>query len=173
VLAHDRGRSVVQPLRDLVARTDASLPLDDVRSMADVVHAATTRQRYTMVLVLVTAAAALFLATVGLYGLLAHMVADRRREMGLRIALGAPAGSIRSLVLRRALGLTGVGVLLGSALSLASSRVAESVLFGVPAIDPLTMVGVATLVSGVAWVAARIPAGRACAVAPATTLRGD
>lgn len=161
----------VEPLRDLVAGLDPSLPLDDVRTMSQVVSDATSRQRYTMVLVAVTAASALFLAAIGLYGVLAHMVADRRREMGLRIALGAEPRRIRRLILGRALGLTTVGLAVGIPLTLASAKLSGSILFGVAAVDPLTMAGVAVLITIVAWAAARIPAGRASAVAPALTLR--
>lgn len=172
-IAGSDGRSLVAPLRDLVGRVDPSLPLDDVRPMNEVLRAATARQRYTMLLTVVTALSALFLATIGLYGLLAHMVADRHREMGLRMALGAPAASIRGLVLRHALGLTGLGIGAGVLLSFAATRVAETVLFGVGVADPLTLTGVAALIAAVSWTAARIPAGRACAVSPATALRGD
>jgi ABC-type antimicrobial peptide transport system permease subunit len=119
------------------------------------------------------AVVALLLASVGLYGVLSYMVAQRTAEIGLRMALGAQALDVVRGVLKNALGLAGIGAVLGVAGALAVSRLLRSFLFGVSPSDPLTLVGVALLLAAVTVVASYVPARRAASVDPMAALRND
>jgi len=161
------------PLRQLIGRHDRRVPVSDMRTMQAVVSDSFARTRYTMLLVLAAGAAAVLIASVGLYGLLAQMVSDRRRELGLRIALGATPAAIRNLVQRQALVLMTAGAFAGLLLTLGTNRLLVSILFGIPLADPLTFAAVASVLGVVSWLAARVPATRAARVPPAITLRED
>ena len=115
----------------------------------------------------------LILAATGLYGVMAFTVAQQRREIGLRIALGARAGQILNRVLYRGLTLAAVGVVLGVAVSLAVTRMMGTFLIGISAGDPATFVAVALVLIGVATVASLIPALRAAQIDPVRALRAD
>jgi ABC-type antimicrobial peptide transport system permease subunit len=117
--------------------------------------------------------AALLLAAVGLYGVMASAVREQTRELGIRMALGATAGRVRRDVLGRALGVTAVGAVVGVAGALASSRLFTSLLFEVSPTDPVTLGGVCVLLVGVGGAAAYLPARRATKVDPARSLRAD
>ena len=116
---------------------------------------------------------ALMIASVGLYGLLSFAVAQRTREIGLRIALGAPQGSILSLVLRRALSLIGLGLTVGGVLAWFAAALARSYIFGVQAHDALTFIAVVFVLASASLVAAWLPARRAAAVDPILALRSE
>jgi len=164
---------LASPLRALVAERDHSLPVYNTQTMAQVIRDTTARSRYTMLLLVATATSALFLAAVGLYGVLADIVNERRREMGLRMALGARPADVRAIVMRQALKLAGVGAGAGLLLTLGTNRVLASLLFGVQSVDPATFASVAITLGAVTWAAASVPAARAAAVHPAITLRED
>jgi putative ABC transport system permease protein len=116
---------------------------------------------------------AVLLATVGLYGVIAYMVARRRNEIGVRIALGAGRGRVVRLVLFEAALLLAVGVVAGAALTLLASRAAASLLFGLKPYDPVTLIAAAALLAAVALAAAYLPARRAAALSPMTALRDE
>jgi putative ABC transport system permease protein len=116
---------------------------------------------------------AVFLATVGLYGVIAYMVEGRTSEIGIRMALGADRGSIVRLVLREASVLLGLGLLIGTALSLAGSRAAATMLFGLKPTDFLTYVLAVTSLSAVAALASFLPARRAARLDPMAALRNE
>jgi predicted permease len=119
------------------------------------------------------AALALLIATVGLYGLLSFAVAQRTREIGLRIALGAPMGNILNLVLRRALLLVGVGLTIGAGLAWFASKLASSYIYGVKAHDGLTFIAVVLVLAAASFFAAWLPARRAASVDPILALRSE
>jgi predicted permease len=149
------------------------LPVARVRSMDEVVVQSTARQDFNMLLLTVFAVSALLLAAIGVYGLMAYSVQQRTQEIGIRRALGAESSRVRNMVVAQGmrLALAGVGVGLAGAFGL--SRVVASLLFGVTARDPLTFVGVAVLLSLVAFVAVWFPALRAGRVDPIVALRFD
>jgi ABC-type antimicrobial peptide transport system permease subunit len=118
-------------------------------------------------------AVGLILVVVGLYGILSYMVSRRRREIGIRMALGAEAGDVRALVLRDGLRLTLTGVAIGVVLAAVVSYLMRSFLYGLSALDPLTFGGVAVLMVGVAWAACYLPARRATLTAPTEALRSE
>ena len=118
------------------------------------------------------AIAALVLAAVGLYGVTSYSVAQRKSELGVRVALGAHRRAILRLVLGHALAITLIGIAIGLVLSLALSLVIRSLLLGVTPTDPVTLVGVSVLLTAVAMIASYVPARRAARVDPVIALRG-
>jgi len=138
-----------------------------------VVSEALAPARLSTVLFGLFATLALALAAVGLYGVMSYSVAERRREIGIRMALGADRARVFRLVLSQAMGVALLGVVVGLLGSLAATRVLRSLLYGVGAVDALTFPTVAALLTGVAFLASYLPARRATAVDPQTALRGE
>ena len=141
--------------------------------MDDALARELAQPRFHMILLVGFASVALLLAAVGIYGVIAYSVSQRRREIGLRMALGAPAASVLRAVLLEAAALTLTGVVAGILAALAATRVLSTFLFGVKPVDPLTLAGVATLLLLVALAAAWIPARRAMAIDPMEALRHE
>jgi ABC-type antimicrobial peptide transport system permease subunit len=131
------------------------------------------QRRFTMLLLGLFAAVALLLAAIGIHGLLSYGVSQRRREIGIRMALGARASDLVGLVVREGLGLAGVGLALGLAGAFGLTRFLSSQLFGVAPTDPATFAAVATLLAIVALAATIAPARRAASVDPIVTLRSE
>ncbi len=129
------------------------------------------RERFAMLLMAAFAATALILAAVGLYGLLTHIVEQRRREIGIRMALGARRRHVRRLVVGQGLALTAAGLAVGFVGSVVLSRWLASLVFETPVTDPATFVAVAGLLLAVAAVAALVPVRRAAGVEPLEVLR--
>jgi ABC-type antimicrobial peptide transport system permease subunit len=155
----------------VVARLDPSLPVEELKTMAQQVRENLSLDRLISTLSTAFAVLATLLAAIGLYGVLAYTVAQRTREIGVRIALGANAGRVRALVLRQVGVMVAIGSVVGIAAALGLGRAASSLLFGLSAHDPLT-IGSATLVLGlVAAGAGWIPARRAARVEPMRALR--
>lgn len=160
-------------VREAVAAFDPALAVAGLQPMTDYVGDALAQDRFVTLLLTLFAVVALLLASVGLYGVVSRGVAERRQEMGVRLAMGARPGSLRTLVLRRSLGLVGVGVALGILGALGVTRALGGLLFGIEPMDPLTFLLVAGVLAGVATAATLIPAARAARTDPATVLRGD
>ena len=154
-------------------RVDPAIPVDSVQTLDEIVDASLFVVRLPTTLMAIFGATALLLAAVGLYGLLAHRVARRTRELGIRVALGATPRQVLKLVLRGGMALTALGVLLGMAMAFPLGRVLASVLEGVNASEPLIFLGVPATLLGVALIATLIPARRALALDPADSLRSE
>ena len=152
---------------------DPSLPVVRLQTMDDVFADAIGRPRLLAQLLGVFAGLALLLAAIGAYGVLSYMVTERRREIGIRMALGADRRSVLRLVLSQGLGLTLVGVVGGLAVAFAMNRVLASLLFGVRPSDPATIVGVIGLIATVALIACYLPARSATRVDPMIVLRDE
>ena len=165
--------SVVESIRRALAEIDPQLPLANVRPLESVAAAATATRRLTLWLVAAFGLTSFFLAVVGIYGVMAQAVGQRRQEFGVRQALGATPRDILRLVFSSGAGMTLVGLVVGVALALGSTRLLTSLLFGVTPLDPATFVGVAAVLMGAAAGAIYLPARRATRISPAIALRGD
>jgi putative ABC transport system permease protein len=158
-------------VRAEVARLDATLPLGSVKTLERVVEGALERPRFTFVLTTAFALTAAVLAGLGLFGVLAQVMAQRQGEMGLRLALGAMPRDVVRLVLREGLGLAAVGLVFGLLGGLAVSRLLGSLLYETSPADPVAYGAVALLLGGVAFLAAALPARRAARVDPVAALK--
>jgi len=165
--------ALASSIRRIVASVDPGLPVVGLRSMDEVFDDALARPRFLAELLVIFAAVALALAAVGTYGVLAYSVAERRREIGIRMALGASEGGVLTLVLRQGMLLAGIGLLVGLAGALAVTRVVSSLLFGVQPTDPATFAAVGLFMLAVALVACVVPARRATRVDQLVALRLD
>jgi ABC-type antimicrobial peptide transport system permease subunit len=152
---------------------DAGLPIIQLRSMDGVFADSVSRQRFLSQLLSIFAGVALLLAAIGTYGVLSYLVTERRREIGIRVALGASSSGIVRLVLRQGLGLTVGGIVLGVLGALALARVTRSLLFGVSPTDPMTYLLVAGVILAIALVACLVPAQRAMRVDPLVAIRDE
>jgi ABC-type antimicrobial peptide transport system permease subunit len=141
--------------------------------MQEVVGVALLPNRVAMAMAMLFGAAGLLLAAVGLYGVLSYMVSRRRREIGIRMALGAAAADVRNLVLGDGLRMVLVGLGIGFAGAAAVSRLLRSFLFGVSPVDPLTYGGIAVVFAAVAALACLVPVRRALRTEPLEVLRHD
>jgi predicted permease len=152
-------------------RQSTGLPVSDIRSMDQIVSRSISRERFNTLLMMVFAVSALALAAIGIYGVMAYAVQQRTREIGVRLALGAQPGVVRTMVVFQGMRLAFVGVVLGVGSAYALSRYMSSLLFGVQPRDPLVFVGVPVLLAGVALLAVWVPAARASRIDPLGALR--
>jgi predicted permease len=152
---------------------DPSVPIVRLRDMNGVFEESITRPRLLAQLLGGFAGLALLLAAIGTYGVLSYMVAERRREIGIRMALGADQGSVLGSIMKQGLTLTTVGIVVGLAGAIALNRLISSLLFGVQPTDTITMVAVVATITLVAAVACLLPAWRASRVDPNVVLRDD
>ena len=164
---------LVPTLRDLVRRKDASIPLAEPASLTSIVDDALSDVRVVTLALGLFAAVALALALIGLYSVLAYYVSQRRRELGLRMALGASGADVISLVLGRGLGLTGVGLVLGLGGAYMATGILRTLLYQTAPTDPVTFVLVPVLFGVVGGLACLLPAWRASRVNPVDALRSE
>jgi putative ABC transport system permease protein len=160
-------------VESVVREADPSVPVVRLRDMNAVFDDSIRRQRLMAQLIGAFAGLALLLAAIGTYGVLSYMVTERRREIGIRMALGADQGSVLGQVMRQGLVLTGAGVIAGLAGAFALGRLVESLLFGVRPTDPPTMAAVVATIAVVAATACLLPAWRASRVDPIVVLRDE
>jgi len=163
--------SMVPTVRRTVQEVDRSLPLVDVETVSETMAAGLWGPRVGAALLTAFGLLALLMAAVGLYGVTAHSVEQRRRELAIRMALGARREDIFSLILRRTARLLGAGLLAGVLVTLALTKVLSGFLFGVSAADPSTFALILAILAGVALVASVVPARRATHVQPGVVLR--
>ena len=160
-------------IRKTVREVNPSATINDVRTMNDVVAESLSRQRFQMTLIGTFAVLALVLATVGLYGVLALIVGQRRREIGVRLALGASPRAVVRMLLAEGARVAAVGVVLGLGGAFVLTRVLHSLLYGISSTDLTTFAGAAIFVAGVAMAATWMPARRAARVDPRTALAAE
>jgi predicted permease len=163
--------SLVPALRAAVRGIDAELAVAKLRTVDELYDAAVSRQRFNTLILTIFAIVALTLASVGLYGVMSYLVAQRTRELGIRIALGGQPRAVRRVVVRESLLIALTGLAIGVVVSLALSRLLRGLLFGVPPTDVVTYVGVSALLVAVALIASYGPARRATRIDPMTALR--
>jgi putative ABC transport system permease protein len=162
--------SLSAPIQEQLRRA-TGLPVSDVETMSRVVSTSISRQRFNMLLMTIFAGAALLLAAIGIYGLMAYSVEQRTQEIGIRLALGAAGSTVRRMVVAQGMRLAIVGVVIGVASAFGLTRFIASLLFGVKMRDPLVFVGIPLALALVALVAVWLPAMRASRVDPLTALR--
>lgn len=165
--------AMVQAMRQTVSRIDPRVPLTTVRTMDQVLASSVAELSFTMVLLAIAAVVALMLGAVGLYGVISWVVAQRRHEMGVRIALGARPADVRDMVVRQGLQVTLAGIAIGIVCALGATRILASLLFEVSATDPLTFIATPMLLTGVGALAAWLPARRAAAADPLQAMRQE
>jgi putative ABC transport system permease protein len=165
--------AIVPAIENIVRELDKDLPVYAIRTMDQVLETSIAQQRMSMVVFVVFAAVALVLASIGLYGVVAHGVTERRHEIGVRMALGADRRHVLALVVRQGLSMALAGTAIGVAGALALSRTVEDLLFGVKPTDPLTFAAVVGVLLCVATVACYVPAWRATRLDPTQALRAE
>jgi putative ABC transport system permease protein len=165
--------AMVETMRKLVIALDPKQPIGTVQTMDDAVADSIAPQRFSTVLLGLFGAAALLLASVGIYGVTAYSVSQRTHEIGIRMALGAQARDVLEMVIGQGSLLVMVGIGLGLAISFVATRALASQLYGVQTSDPITFAGTAGLLAGVALLATYIPARRAMRVDPMVALRTE
>lgn len=169
-------RSRIEPdalsasLRRQVTAIDPELPFYAVQSMSQRIDESLLNRRTPMLLAILFAVIALFLASVGIYGVLAYQVSQRKREIGIRLALGSDGGRIFQLIVREGLLLLAAGVAGGFIGAIVIRRAMESQLFGVTALDPTVIISVAVVLGAVAFIACAVPARRAAHIDPVIAL---
>jgi putative ABC transport system permease protein len=168
-----KASALVGTVRATLRSIDPELPIFDVAPLDDVLDGAMAARRFTATLLALFAAAALALAALGIYGVLAYAVSQRRREIALRMALGAVQASVLRMVLLQGLRLAAVGIAVGAVGLWAVTRVVASQLFGVSPTDAPTFAAIAGVLVAVALVASWLPAHRAARTSPMTALRGE
>jgi putative ABC transport system permease protein len=171
VRASGDAASLTPLIRSSVARIDPQVPIGLVRRMDDMIGESIGPRRLNFVLVSAFAVVALVLTAAGLYGVMAYVVAQRTREIGVRMALGATRSQVLALMFRQAGAMTAVGIGLGVAGALLLTQSMTSLLFGVSAANPLVYVAVSALLAAVALVAVAVPSSRATRIDPLRALR--
>jgi putative ABC transport system permease protein len=163
--------ALTEAVRREIQAVDGQMPVAKFKSMEQLVRVNTARQNFNMMLLTIFAAIALLLAAIGLYGLMAYSVEQRKQEIGIRLALGAAQGDVTSMIVRQGMLLAGAGVIVGLGAAYGLTRLLASLLYGVKPYDPLTFGGVAVILSLVALLASYIPARRAMRIDPVIALR--
>jgi putative ABC transport system permease protein len=165
--------ALAEPVRRDVHRIDAALPITDVQPMTAVMLESVSDRRFNLILLCAFAGLAFGLAVVGIHGVLAHLVAQRSREVGVRMALGARRIDVLWLMLRQGLPLIGLGIAGGTLAAVAATRLMRSLLYGITPGDPLTFAAAAACLAVVGLLASLIPAQRATRVDPCIALRAE
>ncbi|HEY6268971.1 MAG TPA: ABC transporter permease [Candidatus Acidoferrum sp.] len=170
--AADSG-SILRALRAEISRLDPDIAVFDIHSMSERIDLSLASRRTSMLLANAFGAVALFLATLGIYGVLAYLVARRTREIGIRVALGSSGGGILKLVLREGFQLVALGLVLGVVGAVFLQKAVASEIYGVRPLDPLVLASVMALLAIVALAACAVPARRAMRVDPMVALRSE
>jgi putative ABC transport system permease protein len=172
-VAGARSASVQAGVRDAIWQVDKDQPIGQILTMDEQLSKSLTRRRFSVTLLVAFGVVAVLLASIGLYGVLAFIVAQRRREIGVRMALGARPRDVIADVMGQGLRLAGYGVVAGIALALMVTRLLRSLLFGTSPTDVFTFAAVATLLVAIAAAASLVPALRASRVDPLIALRDE
>jgi putative ABC transport system permease protein len=166
-------KSLVAGIRSELRSLDREVPISQVQTMDEIVSGSLSQRRLSMTLLVLFSALAALLAAVGIYGVMAYIVAGRTHEIGIRMAMGAQQTEVLTMILGDGAKLTAIGIGIGLATAFALTRALASLLYGVSAADPATFAGISLLLAGVAMLASYIPARRAARVDPMEALRYD
>jgi ABC-type antimicrobial peptide transport system permease subunit len=163
----------VKEVSQAVWAVNPNLPLASVRTQQEIYDKSLARTSFALVMLSIAGGMALLLGVAGIYGVISFAVAQRRREIGIRVALGARPGQVTQMFLRQGLVLAAAGTVIGLAGAIAVMRLMASLLFGVSAVDPATYLGVSVALITAALVACYVPAARAAGLNPVEALRGE
>ncbi len=163
--------AMTQTIRQAISQISSENVMYDTKSMTGIISDSLSSERFTMILLAVFAGLALLLSCIGIFGVISYVVTQRTHEIGIRIALGAQRNDVMKLMLGEGMKMTLLGVAIGLAASFFLTRLMAKLLFGVSATDPVTFIGVAIILSGVALVACYLPTRRAMRVDPMVALR--
>jgi putative ABC transport system permease protein len=166
-------RTLISSAQNAVWSVDKYVPLANVRTMQDTIADSVVRRKFAMLLLAIFAGLAVLLSAIGLYGVMSFSVAQRTREIGIRVALGAQRSDVLRLVINQGILFVGSGVAAGLICSVGLTRLMSSLLFGVSPTDAGTFASVAFLLAGIALLACWIPARRATRVDPVIALRTE
>ena len=167
------GSGFVREVQEAVWAVNPNLPVARVRTLQALHDEAMAETEFALVILGIAAAVTLLLGLVGLYGVIAYTVAQRRREVGIRMALGAGAGAVQGMFIRHGLHLAAIGLVVGVLAALGVTRLMSALLFGVTPFDPVTYGAVVAALGGIALLATWLPARQAARVDPATALRSE
>jgi predicted permease len=175
VVHSDRAgtQSMLAEIQQAVWQVNADLPVASMQTLGDIYNRSMARASFTLVMLGIAGAMALALSLIGIYGVISYAVSQRRREIGIRLALGAEKSELRWMFVRSALALTGVGIAIGLGAAAAVARLMTTLLFGVRPLDPVSFAAVPLVLALAAAVASVVPACRAAAVNPADTLKAE
>ncbi|HYK59392.1 MAG TPA: ABC transporter permease [Bryobacteraceae bacterium] len=165
--------SFLKELQQAVWSVNSSLPLAQVQTLGAVYSRSMARTSFTLLMLGIAGAMALLMGVVGIYGVISYVVSQRRREIGIRVALGAQAGEVKRMFVRYGLAPAAIGIACGLGVSVALTRLMASLLFGISPLDPMTYASVPIILATAAVLASYLPARRAAAVDPAKTLRAE
>jgi ABC-type antimicrobial peptide transport system permease subunit len=168
-----RAETIAPEIREVIRSVAPEAPMYRVFTMASLAARSMAALSFTMLTLFVAAGVALILGAVGLYGVLSYVVSQRKREIGIRMALGAQASGVRRLIVAQGLGVALVGVVIGLIAALALTRVLDSLLFGVEANHVATFLAMSAVMAGVALLASYGPARRASGADPIAALRAE
>jgi predicted permease len=171
IKTQDDPASLAPAIRQAVREVDPNQPVHRLKTMQDMVSASLAPRKFVVRLLGLFALIALFMAALGLYGVISYSVTQRTQEIGIRMALGAQSGSLLGMVVNQGLRLAGLGVAIGLAMAIACGRLLQNQLFGVSALDPVTFTSISAVLLGAAFLASYIPARRATKVDPLEALR--
>jgi putative ABC transport system permease protein len=163
----------VRELEQAVWSVNPNLPLASVQTLEEIQASSMTETSFALVMLGIAASVALLIGTVGIYGSVAYSAAQRTREIGVRMALGAQVGDVRRMFLRHGLWLTAIGIAIGVCIAVVLTRVMSAFLFGVGPLDPITYAAVSALLASMTLVATYLPAHRASRVDPLVALRAE
>jgi predicted permease len=166
-------QNLLTQLREAVWSVSATLPMAQVRTLDEVYHESMARTSFTLVMLAIAGAMALLLGVSGLYGVVAYAVSRRRREIGIRLALGAQAHEIQGLFVRRGLTLAGIGVAIGLGGAAGLTQLMRSLLFGISPLDPLTFGAMPLVLAAAAVLASYLPACHVLRVDPVETMKAE
>jgi ABC-type antimicrobial peptide transport system permease subunit len=169
----DSPAAVMSSARTIIRSLNPALPIRDVRTMEELVGEALAPARWSLLLLGIFAGIAVVIALLGVFGVLSYVVSQSTRELGIRIALGATPGAVRSLVMRRALVLVALGLTAGLFGATLLTRFMKTLLYEVSPTDPMTFVGVTAAMVAAAVLASYLPARRATRVDPVVALRAE
>ena len=174
IRSHRAGtESFLNEVRQAVWSVNANLPVALPRTMQSVYDDSLTRTSFTLVMLAIAGSMALLLGIIGIYGVISYAVSQRRREIGIRLALGAEQGALRAMFVRHALLLSAIGLTIGMMASVVLTGLMKSLLFGISPLDPLTYAVVPLVLVAATVLASYLPARRAAAVDPVEALRAE